>query len=354
MHLESQIKGKIFSFVKSFLNKTPEKIASLEIERNFHLGYQTLSLAQLQSQFARAIKDSFDGLSLSQSITADPFCLEPRKSSLESHPRPNPSQLSFPQLRSQESSVLALGKRNASGVYEEESAVHINAQFMPCRSKKLDLKKIRGDFEDLMSKVALDCGSRVQLQFKSPSPKNSVYVSNSNMSDNLSLPTAILSGDVWNKDVLVESTQAPSQPDYPTPKDPSHMLPPKPPSPAEAAQETPFIASLLQNSYYGNADSDVERLRKDTLQKLLGNIRKTFQFENNLTTTVKNLITFENLQIRLNRCAFDRLPFQAKVTAVVRYWFQLISHKWFSQNFEDPLPKIQVKKASFVTQITKT
>lgn len=334
--MSSEIKDQIFAFVKSYLNRTSQKMSGLEIQANFQLCYQHVPFNRL--------KQHFEHLLLGNNSMGGLYSFGQSRLPLGAHPRPSQAGESLSELGQQGSEGGLLAKRGRLSVglkTRTESPVQVHVQLMPNRAKKLNVKKIQCDFEDLMSKVTLDTGSKIQVNFQTTSPTNSIYVSNSLHSDNLSLKTGLLSQDGWDRRPLLDSA----------PRDP-----PRKNRVAETRStgDDCFVECLIQNSHFGSVQPELVSQRKNTIRKLLLNIKNTFQFENNLTTTVKNLITFENLQIRLGSEVFQKVPFQAKVAVVVRYWFQLVNTKWFRANFVEVLPSVQVHKPSFVAKITKS
>lgn len=346
--MTSEIKSQIFAFVKNYLNKTSQKMSDLEIQSNFQMSYQHLSFDRLQLYLERLLRAVPEKPPFGSNSIPGLYSFGPNRPILGAHPRPAQKLGSLPELVSYSTDNPILGKRGHLGFRHQapaRSPVKINVQLMPNRAKKLNVQKIQCEFEDLMSKVTLDTGSKVKVNFQTSSPTNSIYVSNSLHSETLSLKTGLLSQDGWDRRPVLDS-----KPESAVQEPPRLEPAPEP----RATGPDACVESLIQNTYFGNVEEEVASRRKETIRKLLSNIKNTFQFENNLTTTVKNLITFENLQIRVPSEVFEKIPFQAKVTVVVRYWFQLVSFKWFRANFAEVMPSVQVAKSSFVAQITKS
>jgi hypothetical protein len=273
----------------------------------------------------------------------------------------NPFASSIPDIQSQLPSLnplpssdpnpFLLGKRGSTNfslnppLNELPGFVNINVKISNAEDSEVCTKKVKQDFENVMLKIQAESKSQIKLNFVDLSryvpednldqiKKENTCTKETNDSSMMTEPkNRVKFGEGFAKHQ--KRTQANSL-NNPL-RNPNDIV----------------IQCFLENAYLGEVGEGVLKDRKKTLSKLLLNISKTFQFENNLSTTIKNLITFENLHIRITRHQFSQLSFQVKTTLFFRYWFQLVDYNWFKISFENVSQKLKITKPDFILEISK-
>lgn len=352
--MNSDMRSQIFGFVKNFLINSQQQNNDFKINQNYNLVYQSLPISNLNNYLEQKPYDKPINYEYPLPLGPVPqMPQQPFSPSLTDFQNNLGSLNPLPKIEGQ---PFLVGKR-ISGQYslnkkksEHPFFVNVNVTMTDEHKSCVCLKKVKTDFEEIMRKIQKESKSHIKVNFQNCSI--STMSSPPKIEDGLrkkeemlehSEPTSIFGTKASqiskrSKDKIVKEFGK------------AHIDESTKCNPASTELA---IDCFIRSIYFGNTDPETSEDRQKTLSKLLQNISKTFQFENNLSTTIKNLITFENLQIRVNKDQFKQLSFQVKITLFFRYWFHLIDYNWFKISFENVSPKLKITKPSFISEISK-
>lgn len=104
---------------------------------------------------------------------------------------------------------------------------------------------------------------------------------------------------------------------------------------------------------FGKNSDKITKKRKLELIKVFKNIVKNFDYSDDSMNSVKNIMTYMRLFLRIDPEVFQQLSLEYKLILLVQFWFQYIDNQFFTQTFKSSFPRINIKNTKTLSRITK-